>query len=70
MSDCRDCGAEQTADHITSARCSIYRRPEGMHGLIELDVRRGHGSRTMFWTYEWCVMAHARREDDVCIMQM
>ena len=21
----------------------------------------GHGSKTVLWTYEWCVMAHARR---------
>ena len=38
-SDCCDCGAEQTADHITSGRCPIHRLPEGMHGLIELDVK-------------------------------
>ena len=25
-------------------------------------MRREHGSRTMLWTYEWCVMAHARRK--------
>ena len=38
-SDCCDCGAEQTAYHITSGRCPIHRPPEGMHGLIELDVK-------------------------------
>ena len=37
-SDCCECGAEQTAEHITSGRCPIYRPPEGIHGLIELDV--------------------------------
>ena len=37
-SDCCDCGAEQTAEHITSGRCPIYRPPEGIHGLTELDV--------------------------------
>ena len=37
-SDCCDCGAEQTAEHITSGRCPIYRPPEGIQGLIELDV--------------------------------
>ena len=37
-SDCCECGAEQTAEHITSGRCPIYRSPEGIHGLIELDV--------------------------------
>ena len=36
-SDCCDCGAEQTAEHITSGRCPIYRPPEVIHGLIELD---------------------------------
>ena len=38
-SDCCDCGAEQTADHITSGLCHIHRPPEGIHGLIELDVK-------------------------------
>ena len=38
-SDCCDCGAEQTADHITSGLCPIHRPPEGIHGLIELDVK-------------------------------
>ena len=37
-SDCCECGVEQTAEHITSGRCPIYRPPEGIHGLIELDV--------------------------------
>ena len=37
-SDCCYCGAEQTADHITSGRCPIYRPPEGIQGLIDLDV--------------------------------
>ena len=32
--DCCECGAEQTAEHITSGRCPIYRPPEGIHGLI------------------------------------
>ena len=39
MSNTCDCGAEQTADHITSECCPIYRPPEGMNGLIELDVK-------------------------------
>ena len=40
-SDCCDCGAEQTADHITSGRgrCPVHSPPEGIHGLIELDVK-------------------------------
>ena len=29
--------SEQTADHITSGRCPIYRPPEGINGLIVLD---------------------------------
>ena len=37
-SDCCDCGAEQTAEHITSGRCPIHRPPEGIQGLIDLDV--------------------------------
>ena len=36
-SDSCDCGAEQTAEHITSGRCYLYRPPEGMNGLIDLD---------------------------------
>ena len=35
--DSCECGAEQTADHITSGRCPIYRPPEGINGLIVLD---------------------------------
>ena len=35
--DSCDCGAEQTADHISSGRCPIYRPPEGIKGLIVLD---------------------------------
>ena len=46
--DSCDCGAEQTADHITSGRCTIYRPPEAINGLIDLDNKRHeHGSRTM-----------------------
>ena len=36
-SDSCDCGAEQTADHITSGRCPIYRPHQGINGLIDLD---------------------------------
>ena len=35
--DSCESGAEQTADHITSGRCPIYRPPEGINGLIVLD---------------------------------
>ena len=42
-SDCSDCGAEQTAEHITNGRCPIYRPPEGIHGHIEL------GTMTRTW---------------------
>ena len=35
--DSCECGAEETADHITSGRCPIYRPPEGINGLIVLD---------------------------------
>ena len=37
MSDSCDCGTEQMADHVTSGRCPIYRPPEGIQGLIDLD---------------------------------
>ena len=52
------CGAEQTADHITSGRCPIYRPPEAITGLIVLDDETrdqcsGHTSGA--------VTAHARR---------
>ena len=33
-SDSCDCGAEQTADHITGGRCPICRPPEGIQGHI------------------------------------
>ena len=35
--DSCECGAEQTADHITSGCCPIYRPPEVINGLIVLD---------------------------------
>ena len=35
--DSCDCGADQTADHITSGPCPIYRPPKGNTGLIDLD---------------------------------
>ena len=56
------CGAEQTADHITSpvdvAPSTDHLR--GSMASLFWTMRREHGSRTMLWTYEWCVMAHAR----------
>ena len=41
MSDSCDCGAEQTADHITSGRCPVYNPPEGINSLIDLDDKTG-----------------------------
>ena len=35
--DSCDCGVEQTADHITSGPCPIYRPSKGNTGLIDLD---------------------------------
>ena len=35
-----DCGVEQTASHITSGCCPIYRPPEGINGIIDLDKNR------------------------------
>ena len=32
-----DCEAKQTADRITSGRCSIYRSPEGINDFVDLD---------------------------------
>ncbi len=61
-SDSCDCGAEQTADHISSGNCPIYSPPEGKNGLIDLN------NKTRTWLEnialcrcEWCVMAHERR---------
>ena len=58
-SDCCDCGAEQTADHITSGLCPIHRRPEGIHGLIELDVN----TRTWLENCALGVWWHTREEE-------
>ena len=41
--DSCDCGAEYTADHITTGRCAIYRPPEGINGIIDL------GENTRAW---------------------
>ena len=49
-SDCCDCGAEKTADHITSGLCPIHRPPEGSTDLSSWTSRRGHGSRNVPWT--------------------
>ena len=38
-SDSCDYGSVQTAHHITSGRCPIYCPPEGMNGLIDVDVK-------------------------------
>ena len=35
--DSCDCHAEQTADHITSGRCPIYRPLEGINGILDQD---------------------------------
>ena len=42
------------------ATLSTDRLRGSMASLVWM-MRREHGSRTMLWTYEWCVMAHARR---------
>ena len=39
-----------STDHLRGSMASLFG-----------TMRREHGSRTMLWTYEWCVMAHARR---------
>ena len=39
-----------STDHLRESMASLF-----------WTMRREHGSRTMLWTYEWCVMAHARR---------
>ena len=60
-SDCCDCGAEQMADHITSGLCPIHRPPEGIHGLIELDVK----TRTWLENCALDVWWHTREEEEV-----
>ena len=42
--------AAPSTDHLRGSMASLF-----------WTIRREHGSRTMLWTYEWCVMAHARR---------
>ncbi len=42
--------AAPSTDHLRGSMASLF-----------WTMRREHGSRTMLWTYEWCVMAHARR---------
>ena len=48
--DSCDCGAEQTADHITTAsgRCPVHHPPDGLNDLIELDVC-GLTVKTRIW---------------------
>ena len=63
---CCDCGAELTADHITSRRCSIHHPLEVINmGIIYTDyysiIGLLYGSRIITWIYDWCLMAHARR---------
>ena len=41
---------DPSTDHLRGSMASLF-----------WTMRREHGSRTMLWTYEWCVMAHARR---------
>ena len=59
--DSCDCDAEQTADHITSRCRPIYRRLKEYKALVIWTLTHDHGSRTLTWTYEWGLMAHARR---------
>ena len=42
--------AAPSTDHLRGSMVSLF-----------WTMRREHGSRTMPWTYVWCVMAHARR---------
>ena len=49
--------ARKGRKHREGKRTEIY---TGRQTLF-WTTRREHGSRTMLWTYEWCVMAHARR---------
>ena len=41
--------AAPSTDNLRGAMASLF-----------WTMRREHGSITMLWTYEWCVMAHAR----------
>ena len=64
--DSCECGAEkrQTTSPVDVAPSTDHLR--GSMASLFWTMRREHGSRTMLWTYEWCVMAHARREDLFC----
>ena len=44
--------AAPSTDHLRGSMASLF-----------WTTRREHGSRTMLWIYEWCVMAHARRRN-------
>ena len=49
-----------TADHITSGRCPIYRPPEGIDGLIDLD------DETRAWlennALDMCAITHKKKK--------
>ena len=64
--DSCECGAEQTADHITSGRCPIYRPPEGINGLIVLD------DETRAWlennALDICVVRDGTRKKNVQVV--
>ena len=42
-----------STDHLRGSMASLF-----------WTMRREHGSRTMLWTYEWCVIAHAKRRSN------
>ena len=50
--------AAPSTDHLRGSMASLF-----------WTMRREHDSRTMLWTYEWCVMAHARRRSDSIIIK-
>ena len=35
--------------------------------LLICTLTHDHGSRTLTWKYDWCLIAHTRRREDLCV---
>ena len=60
---------QHTADHITCGPCPIYRPPEGINGLIDLDYKHTSMARGQWLRYMSCVWRHMQ-EDGVTRCQL
>ena len=57
-------GRDRAPDSFTLSQSNVAPSTDHLRGSMASlfwTMRREHGSRTMLWTYEWRVMAHARR---------